>query len=705
MAVIGRIRKHSGLLVIIIGVALAAFVLGDFVKKRPNHSNIIAEVAGEKINPNDFNKKVEENIQIRKQNSGHENLSAAENYEIRQSTWSQMMNEIVMNKQYDELGVSVSVDELNDLVRGKNPHPYIVQAFKDPKTGQFSPKLVSDFLLNLDKVDPAMKDRYLMLEKAIKAERLNTKYNSLITKGFYVPAAFAKREYEARTRTAMVRIVGAKYQVVTDNDAKITDADYQKYYDENSYKFIQDRATRDLEYVVFDVPASADDRKKIEEDVKGLYEEFKTTTDVPAFVNSVSDTRYDSTWHKKGILPARIDSLAFNSPVGSIFAPFEENGTIHIAKLMDVQARPDSMRASHILVSFAGGGVSNDIKRTKEAAKKLADSLLAVIKKDPKQFELLAPSKSDDQSSAQKNGDLNWFADGTMVPAFNNAVLKGTVGEIKEVETNFGYHIIKITGKKEPVKKVRVAVVDRKVEPSGKTFQDIFAQANEFAANNTTIEKFEKSVTQKGLNKRDASQLEAMANNIPGINSPREIIRWAFNETTKKGDVSTVFDTDGSYVVATLKDIREKGTLPLDQIKDNIKPLVIREKKAEMLIKKITDKLASSKDLNLLAAGFQSKVDTASLTFASPNIPNYGREAEIVGTVFGMKKGQMSAALKGNMGVYVIIIDQITEPAPAKDYANEKMQLSSFFQGMAPRQIPTILEEKADIKDYRITFY
>jgi len=705
MAVIGRIRKHSGFLVIIIGVALAAFVLGDFVKKRPRHSNIIAEVAGEKISPVDFNKKVEENIQIRKQNSGSANLTSAENYEIRQSTWTQMMNEIVMSKQYEELGVSVTVDELNDLVRGKNPHPYIVQSFKDPKTGQFNPKMVSDFLQNLDKVDPAMKDRYLMLEKAIKADRLNTKYNSLLTKGFYVPVAFAKREYEARNRTIKVRIVGAKYQVIPDTDVKVSDADYQKYFDENSYKYTQDRPTRDLEYVVFDVQASADDRKKIEEDVKGLYEEIKTTIDIPAFVNSVSDTRYDSTWHKKGTLSARIDSLAFNSPVGSIFAPFEENGTIHIAKLMDVQARPDSMRASHILVSFAGGGVSNNIKRTKEAAQKLADSLLAVVKKDPKQFELLAITKSDDQGTAQKSGDLNWFSDGTMVPAFNNAVLKGAVGEFKEVETNFGYHIIKITGKKEPVKKVRVAMVDRKVEPSGKTFQDIFSQANEFAANNTTIEKFEKSVTDKGLNKREATQLNAMSNSIPGINSPREIVRWAFNENTKKGDVSTVFDTEGSYVVATLKDIREKGTLPLAQVKDNIKPLVIREKKAEMLIKKINDKLSSSKNLNMLATGFESKVDTVNLTFASPNIPDYGREAELVGTVFGMKTGQMSAPLKGNMGVYILIIDQITEPAPAKDYANEKMQLSSFFQGMAPRQIPTILEEKAAIKDNRILFY
>ena len=705
MAVIGRIRKHSGLLIIIIGVALAAFVLGDFVKKRPKNLNVLAEVAGEKISPVDFNKKVDENIQLRKQNSGRESLTPEESYEIRQSTYMQMMNDIVMAKQFDELGINVTIDELNDLIRGKNPHPYIIQSFKDPNTGQFDPKMVSNFLQNLDKVDPAMKDRYLMLEKAIKAERLNAKYNALITKGYYVPTAFAKREYEERSRTASVRIVGARYQFIPDKDVKLTDADYQKYYDENSYKFKQDRPTRDLEYVVFDVPASADDRKKIDADVMSLYEEFKTTGDAAAFVNSVSDSRYDSTWHKKGSLPARLDSMAFNAPAGTLFAPFEENNTYYIAKLMNAQARPDSMRASHILITYAGTGVSNEIKRTKDAAKKLADSLLLVIKKDPKLFETLALTKSEDQTSAQKSGDLNWFSDGMMIPAINNTVVNGAIGEIKEVETNYGYHIVKITGKKEPVKKVKIAMVVRKIEPSGKTFQDIFAKANEFAANNPTIETFEKSVTAKNLNKREAPQMEAMTNTIPGINSPREIVRWVFNENTKKGDVSTVFDTDGSYVIAAVKDIRAKGILPLAQIKENIKPLVIREKKAEMLIKKINASLSSSKDLNLLAAAYQSKVDTAKLTFTSPNIPNYGREAELVGTVFGMKTGQMTAPIKGNMGVYIVLIDQITEPLPTKDYSNEKSQLSSFFMGMAPREIPAILEEKAGIKDNRVSFY
>ena len=180
MAIIGEIRKHYWLLVVIIGVALLLFVLSDFSRKKAKHTNTIGVIAGEKISAVEFNKKVEENIELQKANSGKDNITADESFQIRQGTWQQMMNEIVMNNQYDKLGISVSTDELDDLIRGKHPHQYIVQSFTDPKTGKFDAKAVDNFLQNLDNVDPKMKQRYLAMEKAIKTDRLNTKYNNLI---------------------------------------------------------------------------------------------------------------------------------------------------------------------------------------------------------------------------------------------------------------------------------------------------------------------------------------------------------------------------------------------------------------------------------------------------------------------------------------------------------------------------------------------
>ena len=704
MAIIGEIRKHYWLLVAIIGVALLLFVLSDFSRKRAKQTNTIGIIAGEKISGVEFNRKVEENIELEKANSGKDNITSDEGYKIRQRTWQTLLSEIVMNQQYDKLGVTVTVDELDDLIRGKNPHQYIQQSFTDPNTGKFDPKTVTNFLQNLDNVDPKMKQRYLALEKAIRTDRLSTKYNSLITKGFYFPKAFAKRNYEESNKFASVRITGVRYQIVPDSTVQVTDADYEKYYNENKYKFVQDKPVRDIEYVVFESKASEEDVVKIKSDVSKLYQEFATVTDVPTFVNSVSDTRYDSTWKKRGTFsPLALDSIIFSSPVGAVIPPQENNGMFRFFKVMDRQLRPDSLKASHILFSYAGSQ-KQDAKRTKEAALKTADSVLAIVKKDPAVFESLAGTLSDDEMAKKKMGDLGWFADGAMVPEFNTACIKGKVGDIVKVETVFGYHILKITGKKEPTAKIRVASVDRHIEASSKTVEMIYNQASSFAAENNNLEKFEKAVKDKGLNMRNADRTDAMADNFPGVQHAREVVRWAFNKDTEKGAVSNVFEVDGNYLVATVKTVVDKGTVPLEVLKDGIKPLVLREKKAELIIKRINSKFASLKDINQIISEYKGKIDTTDIAFASANIPGYGHEPKVAGQAFAMKKGQLSAPIQGEQAVYVMILDSMKEAPATADYENQRRQMAMTFQSRAG-QIPGLLENKAKITDNRLIFY
>ncbi len=703
MAIIGEIRKHYWLLVAIIGVALLLFVLSDFSRKRAKQTNTIGVIAGEKISGVEFNKKVEENIELEKANSGKDNITSDESYKIRQRTWQTMLSEIVMNQQYDKLGVTVTVDELDDLIRGKNPHPYIQQSFTDPNTGKFDPKSVTNFLQNLDNVEPKMKQRYLSLEKAIRTDRLSTKYNNLITKGFYFPKAFAKRNYEESNKMAEVRLTGVRYQAVSDSMVKLTDADYEKYYNENKYKFYQDKPIRDIEYVVFDSKASEEDVVKIKTDLSKLFQEFTTVTDVPTFVNSVSETRYDSSWKKKGSYSPVLDSILFRSPVGTVIPPLEDNGMFRFFKVMDRQMRPDSLKASHILFAYAGSQ-KQDAKRTKEAASKVADSVLMVVKKNPASFESLAGTLSDDDFAKKKMGDLGWFADGAMVPEFNTAVLKGKVGDIVKVESSFGFHIIKITGKKEPTEKIRVASVDRKIEASSKTVEGVYNVASSFAADNNTLEKFDKAVKEKGLNMRSADRTDAMADNFPGVQHAREVVRWAFNKETQKGAVSNVFEVDGSYLVAAVKTAVEKGTVPLEVLKDGIKPLVIREKKAELIIKRINSKFASLKDINQILSEYKGKIDTVDIAFASANIPGYGHEPKVTGQVFTMKKGQISAPIQGEQAVFVVIFDSFKDAPATTDYENQRRQMAMTFQSRAG-QIPSLLENKAKITDNRLIFY
>lgn len=706
MAIIGKIRKRSGLLVIIIGVALAAFVLGDFLKpgKRYRGTTNVGVVAGENIPYTEFAAKVDEQIENLKQRAQKENLSSEEVFSARQMTWQQLTTEIIMGEEYDRLGISVTTDELFELVQGKNPHPYILQYFKDPNTQQYNPQLVINFLKQLETMEPAQRNNWLQLEKAIKEDRLKTKYNNLISKAYYTPKAFAKLDYEEKNTKYDIRVVAAGYQTIDDKTITLTDEDYKKYYEEHKYQFDQE-ASRDLYYVTYDLLPSESDRKATDKEVQVLYQEFLTATDLPTFVNANSDTKYDSSWRKERSLSPRLDSVMFNSPVGTIIPPFVENDAYSMAKLLDVQVRPDSLKANHILIAYQGSAVNDPkITRPKDKAKKVADSLMTVLSKNAGMFGVIAASVSDDASNKAKGGDLGWFMDGTMVGPLNKAVVDGKVGEIKLVETVFGYHLIQIMDKRAYGKKAKIAIVDRKIEPSSQTIQDLYTKASEFAGENHNIDEFEKAVTKNNLNKRISESLKTSDNNLPGLNNSRQIVQWAFNEETKKGAVSSVFEVTGSYVVAVVKEVREKGIQPLELVKTQIEPLVKREKKAEKLIETI--KKAGTTDLYALAAKINSKVDTLpGITFYSPNLPKYGPEPEIIGTITTLKKGVASEPLKGNMNVYVVFVDAVTPAPETKDYAMFAQQMQYMFANRVQREAYMALEKLADIEDNRVKFF
>lgn len=707
MALIGDIRKRSGLLVAIIGIALAAFILGDLLSNRSPRKgvNTIGKINGEPLLATTFNERVDENIEARKMNTGNDNLSADEQFQTRQSTWDQLVNETLLAEEVNKLGLTVTKEELDDQIRGKNPHTYIKQSFTDPQTGAFDPVSVTNFLQNLENVDPQMKQRYLTIEKAIKEDRLSTKFRNLIAKGYYVPAAFAKRDYEAKNTTIKAQYYAAPYTSIPDSAVTITDADYEKFYKENKHKY-QQEASRDIEYVTFDILPSQEDRDKIDAEVRGLFTEFINSENLPSFVNTTSDIRYDSTWMKKGTLPVQMDSVMFNSEIGTSYGPYVENNVYTMGRLVDVQSRPDSLRASHILISYAGTNVNPDTKITKIQASAKADSVLNVVKTSAAKFDEIAASTiNDDKTAAESSGDLKWFADGAMVPAFNMAVLNGKVGDIVKVETQFGFHIIKITGKTAPTKKIRVAIVKRSIEPSSRTIQDVYTLGSQFAIEAKDSTGFNKLIEEKGYTKRLAERISPDQNSIPGIPQAREIVRWSFDDKTEIGDISSVFDVEGRYVVAILKQKREKGIAPLDQLKEFIEPLVKRDKKAEKLIADINKNITSMANLETGYKTLGMKADTSDITFSASNLPGYGKEDQVIGILFSLKQDQLSKPIKGNQAVFVVIADEII-PAPAKDdLTTEKRAIMSTFSSRAQREATEALKRKAEIEDNRLMFF
>ena len=705
MAAIGSIRKRGTLLIIVIGVALLAFILGDLSKSGgPSREVNIGQVEGEDITIMDFNRQVDQNIVASKQQQQKEYLTSAETFKIKEETWRYLVRKIIMDKEYEDLGIAVTSMELAEQIQGVNPHPLIKQYFTDPNTGKYDRRLIVRYMQNLNNLDPESKQQWLQFEKYIKDDRLRQKYNSLITQAYYIPAALAKLSYQDDNTTARITYVAARYQVLPDSVVTVTEDDYVEYY-ENNKDLFKEKETCDLSYVLFEVKPSMKDMQAAKKEMYAIYEEFKETDDVARFVKLNSDNRYDSSWKAEGQLPIQIDTVMFNSKIGTVTEPYLENEEFHIARLVDIAYRPDSMKASHILIAYKGALRANpQMNRTREQAEQLADSLLNVVKKSPAKIESLITELSDDPTAKQNNGDLGWFADGSMVWPFNEAVLKAETGSITFAETPFGYHIIKVTGKKEDVKKVRVAMIDHKVLASNQTYQQTYALASQLASENRTEAEFNEAVIEGRLNKRSMPKIEKMSNYVAGLKNPRQVVRWAFNENTKVGDVSEVFDLEDMFVVATVTAKSEAGYPPLSEVKERIVALVTNQVKGKYLAEQMK---ADNNDLDKLATGFNTdKVNVNALTFNSRNLQGFGQERKVIGTVFGLDNGDISEPIPGKAAVFVVKIENMARAHDKENYTGTIRGLRTAFQQKVDQDVAyRALEKSLDVEDNRIIFY
>jgi len=704
MAAIGQIRKHYGLLVAIIGIALAAFILGDLFKSKPRQAVNIGVVDGEEISYKDFSLEVEKSVDAEKTNKKKLQLASSEIFRIKQTVWNKMVKEIIMDKELDELGLTVTSDELFDLVQGENPHRYILQYFKDPQTGKYNSDMVNQYLQNLDQMPRENQLQWIEFEKAIKEDQLNTKFNNLVSKAYYLPKAFARLADERKNSEVEVQLVAQQYSSIPDEDVEVTDADYEKYYADNKEDFKQDE-TRDLDYVVFDVKASNEDRINQKKEFDQIYNEFEglPVEESAIYANSVSDTKYQDKWYKKGELPLQIEKPMFEDEVGTTIPPYLSNNTYHTAKLLARENRPDSLKASHILVAYAGAArAADDVTRIKPQAKALADSLMEVLKKSPKKFEELAVEFSNDGGVTENKGHYDWFPDGQMVPEFTNAILDNNVGDVVVVESAFGFHVMIIDGKKDFSEKVKVAMIERSIEPSNETYQQAYVKANEFASR-CKNESFNDVAEDMGLSIRTMDALTAMQENIPGQKEGRQVIMWAFKSERETGDLE-LFDMGGSYIVSTLKNINEEGYASLESIKSTIASAVKNLKKGDVIIEKMKAS-ANKTELPKLAAEFNSTLDTATVTFETTSLPGFGPEPDVVGKAVSLETNDITDPIKGKKAVFVLKA-LATRPSPEKsDYKMLTNQLASRFKSNVNFRLYRAIEDKTDIEDNRHLFY
>lgn len=706
MAVIQKIRSYSGLLIAVIGIGLAAFVLGDFFGQGPMQQQRVdvGEVEGTSIPYQQFEQRVNQQMENWQQQTG-QSAGPEQAFQIRQQVWNDMIREILLDEEFEDLGIAVKAEELYELIHGSDPHPILIQSFSDPVTGTYDPQQVVEFLRNFDRMEPEVRSQWVMLEEYIKTERREEKYNELIGKSYGVPDALAAADFSNRNTTADIRVAYKTTDEIDDDQVNVSDDELRTVYDNHKHRFRQ-QASRGLKMVVQPVLPSEADRETAMNEVLELREEMQEVEDIPAFINATSDNRFDPTYYAEGELSPQIDPEIFDAEEGDVFGPYLENNAYVVSMLVDAQMRPDSMRASHILISYQGSqSATQQTMLTYEDAQQMADSLLGVVRSNPNRFPELAMEMSDDPSAAANQGDLEWFGDGEMVQNFNEAVVEAPVGSFLTVETEFGFHVVHVTDKSPLTQKVQVANLVRNIEPGNRTYQDAYSNISRFASEIREGADFEEAADEAGLSVREAPQVGRMDINLPGVAQGRQIVQWAFDQETRVDDLSRIFELDDNFVVATLVEKREEGIPSLSQIRSRVMSIARDEQKKEMIAEEITQAMSNGSLDNVAEQLGLEVMEVNDLAFSGNNLPGVGPEPEVIGSVFAMSEGTAQGPVIGNSGVFVVEVIRMDEEVVPGDLTANKRRLQNAFRNRVPMDAFEAIKNEADIEDNRAMFF
>lgn len=707
MATLQTIRTKAGLLVaIVIGISLAAFILGDMFQGGNSllqgNRMEVGEINGESIQYPQFQQEVEKLGDIYRMNTQQNQLDENTWVQIREQTWQNMIRDMVMNDVYENLGITVSSDELFDMLQGTNLHPIVQQLFRNPNTGQVDRGAVVQFLKNLETgVAPEQRQYWLYLEDQIVDERIQSKYNNLVGKGLYVTSLEAENSLEGRNKQVSFDYIMLNHNSVADSQVVVTEKELRDYYNNNQDNYQQEK-TREIEYITFPVEPSADDFAAAEEWINDIVSDFASATDNVAFVNSNSDVGFDDTWYKKEDLPEDIATWIFETgaEVNDIFGPYFENNAYKLAKLHASEMMPDSVEARHILLQF-------NTQEELLSQQALADSLKTAIE-NGSDFAELAMEFSTDQGSAVQGGELGWFGRGMMVKPFEDAAFSNKVNEVTIVNSQFGIHIVQTIARGPESRQVQVAYLVRNVTPSTQTYQNVYAKASEFAGKNLTKENFDAAVAEQNLTKRSAT-LRETDRQVGTLENSRPLVRAAFESSVgsiiQDEQGSTIFDFGDNFVIATLVSATEEGVASFESVRARVELAVLKEKKGQFLVEKAKAAMNGKTDLDAIASELGTTVKNASnINFTSIQIPGIGMEPKVIGTATSLSPDQISKPIAGNNGVYIIKVIAVNE-GENQDVESEKQRLAQNLTFRAASQAYNAHREKAEVKDERTRFY
>jgi peptidyl-prolyl cis-trans isomerase D len=697
MAILSKIRQRSILLVLIIALALFSFVLADVIKSGgfSGSSNDIGAINGTKFEYQEFMSKV---ANVEKQQQGISGTQALN------SVWEQEVRKALLSEQYDKIGLLLGKEQLMAVIKNDpqlSQSPQFLNA-----AGKFDDKKFAEYINSLQSApDQTQWNQWKAYEIQIEDFAKEQMYNTLIKSSVYTTKAEGKLKYERDNNKVDFDYVALAFSTVSDDQVKVTDEEIIAYMKKNPKKFKSDNA-RSVEYVLVEnKPSAADEtamKSKIDGFVNGKIDgndnipSFRSATNLADYVNRYSEIKFDSTYvAKKDINPQFAEQLYALAP-GQVFGPYTDNGYSKLSRVAGRKAGATA-KVSHILIAYKGAmQAAPSVKLTKEEAKAKAEGLLAQVNANPSSMAMLAMVNSDDQGSKQNGGVYDNVAPKQMVKPFDDFLFGNPVGKTGVVETDFGFHVMKVDGKNDAV---LLATVALKVQPSEQTEDANYNKA--LKVETDALESgLEKAAKKAGLTIAPAASVKAYDENVASLGLQRQIVTWAFNEDTKVNDVKRFDIANLGFSIVKLKSKNDDGLLPLELARQSVEPLIKNEKKAAILKKKMT-----GTTLEVISKATGSSISPAvGASMASPVIPNLGYEPKVVGTALGLVSGKTSKVIEGNSGLFMVRTKALTKAPAVKDYKTQIDQLNQQTKGSAPFRVVQGLKDKADIVDNRGKF-
>ena len=702
MGALGKIRNRSGLLLAVIGFAMLAFILGDFMQSKRSGSSgtfYVGEVLGENIHVQNFEKTVDIGIENWKTQNPTSILTQGVIANVRNQAWNQLTRELIMENEYEKLGLGISDDEWMERISGINVHPEVskIQAFQDPANGQFDRTKVLAYLQQVEQDETGESVRnWLNFQDYLINVIRNAKYDKLVEKGTYINSEEAMISYNEGTQVTTYDYITVPFSSIDDSLVNISSKDIKKYYNKNKEKKYKQELSRDVDYVVFSVVPTLEDDNATKISIENLKNDFANYEDYQTIVRRNTDnTRAIFSFQNEDELN---NDSAFATLVsqekGSVIGPYKINtSTYRITKLVDVQKRPDSVQARHILITPTATKSMDSVKVVINNLKKRVES--------GQDFGFIAQNFSDDQTSAIKGGELGWFAEGQMVDLFNEVCFTSDIDELNIIETQFGVHLVQVMDKSKSIKKYKVAYIDRAVTPSTETYNNYYTEAAQFVSQVVTDNNpFDSIVEKENLVKRSDVNVLPSKEFITGLANSRSIVKWM--NKADVGEVSDVFEFDNSYVVAILTKENKEGYTPIEEIENNIKEEIKAEKKYEALLAK-TEDYSNFEDLSEIYN--TTIVKDVKGQLSSLSVDNLGYVPEVLGAVYGTEVGEISNPIKAQNSLIFVRVTARDQYRGEGDFSAEQKSMTDKIKNYSITASFKALQDDAGLIDNRSEIY